>query len=443
MSMKDGLFEFGGRILKELERRGAEEVIVLPANMDILMVRFSNNQVTVVQSWSVTDASALAKFAGRRIISSFEDLSEGSITRTADRMAKEAAFVRESEVAPPLPAVRYADRTLLEGTTDGDAAARGAEEAIDAALREGAERAAGIFTVGVRRYALLSSSGSEGYDERSSFELNVRAFRGDASGQGLSCGTRISDVRAEEAGSEAGRIVRAGAGDPIPWLEGRRDVLLGPIVCANLIERLGGSCSAFSVEAGTSCLADRLGTKVLSDLVTVYDDGSDERSLSARSFDDEGTPTRRNRLFSRGVLETYLHNSSTARRFKTETTGNAGWVAPSPWSLVVEGGSLPFDEALEELGSGVYVVSNWYTRFQNYRTGDFSTICRDGVFLVEGGEIRGPLRGVRISDNLLRMFQSVKAVCRERGWVKWWEVRTPVFLPAMIIGGVTLTKAQQ
>ena len=177
--------------------------------------------------------------------------------------------------------------------------------------------------------------------------------------------------------------------------------------------------------------------------LTMVDDGPGDEGLGTRVFDAEGVPTKRTVLLDKGTLKTYLHNSKTARKFNTQSTGNAGWIDPSPWNLVVDGGTLSFGEALRELGNGIYMVSNWYTRFQNYSTGDFSTICRDGTFLVEKGEITGALKGVRVSDNLLRMFSSVKAMCRDRKWVRWWEVRIPTLLPAMIISDVTLTKAQE
>jgi PmbA protein len=191
-----------------------------------------------------------------------------------------------------------------------------------------------------------------------------------------------------------------------------------------------------------SSLASRLGQKVISGEISMTDDGASEDALNSRSFDDEGTPTKPNVLVDRGVLISYLHNSTTAKRFNVSSTGNAGWIRPSAWSLVVGGGDFGFDELLEELKNGVFMVSNWYTRFQNYSTGDFSTISRDGAFLVKEGEVVGAIKGVRISDNLIRLFSAVDRVGSEREWIKWWEVRTPIKMPALISRQVTLTSAQ-
>ncbi|RZN56002.1 MAG: hypothetical protein DSO09_00280 [Candidatus Methanomethylicota archaeon] len=97
---------------------------------------------------------------------------------------------------------------------------------------------------------------------------------------------------------------------------------------------------------------------------------------------------------------------------------------------------------MDLLKDGIYVTSNWYTRFQNYRTGDFSTLCRDNTFLIENGEIKGAIKGVRISDNLLRIFNSIDYLFKERKWIKWWEVSIPTLISSMILNNVYITKAQ-
>jgi PmbA protein len=440
--MKDKLLGIGERIIKEMRKRGADEAIVLPVHRERMMVRFSNNKVTVVQNWSMISADLLSIFGRRRLITRFEDISEDALNNTIGRIVKEAALVPEAKEIAPLPAGRkFPDRRERE-KIDADAINENVSLAINAATREGAERVSGVFTADVRRCGLMGSNGAEGYDERASFDLNVRAFGDGVSGQGLTCGTKMKVLTAEEAGREAGAIVRYGK-NASKWAEGKHNVLFGPIIGANLLESVGDACSAFNVEAGYSCLAGRLGQSVVSEYLTMVDDGPGDEGLGSRGFDDEGTPTKRTLLLDRGTLRTYLHNSTTARRFKTQSTGNAGWISSSPWNLIVDGGTLSFEEALKELGNGVYMVSNWYTRFQNYSTGDFSTICRDGTFLVEDGEIKGALKGVRVSDNLLRVFGSVRGICKERRWIRWWEVRIPTLLPAMIISDVTLTKAQE
>ncbi len=438
--MKERLFEIGDRVLKGFLSMGADQAIVIPSHVDRIMVRFSNNKTTVVQNWSMMGIDALAVFGKKKIITRLEDLSEDGIRRGLERAIKSAPMVADSETITEVEGTKFPDRRCAQAI-EPDRIGGCISSCVGAAIREGGERSAGIFNAEVRKVAILTSSGGEGYDERAAFELNVRAFAGEGSGQGLSCATEMRALDAEGAGRRAGMIARMSR-ENVNWSEGSYEVIFGPIIFANLIERIGDASSAFSVEAGVSFLAGKVGERVAPETLTIEDDGSDPNGLNSRTFDDEGVAVRKTAIVQGGRMASYLHNKSTAKRFGTCSTGNAGWVAPSPWNLKVLPGEMNMDEMIRDLRRGVYVVSNWYTRFQNYATGDFSTICRDGTFLIEDGEVKGALRGVRISDNMLRILGSIRQVSSDRSWVHWWEVRTPSLVPAVLASGVMLTKAQ-
>ena len=154
-------------------------------------------------------------------------------------------------------------------------------------------------------------------------------------------------------------------------------------------------------------------------------------------------PTRSTPIIKDGVLRGYLHNLTTARKWKTSTTGNAGFVAPHAWNLEVGGGDASYGEMVKEMKRGIILTSNWYTRFKNYRTGEFSTVPRDGAYLVERGRVARPLKGMRLSDDLLRMFSSVKMLSRDREWVEWWDVSTPTLCPWVLVEGAKITRAYE
>jgi len=198
--------------------------------------------------------------------------------------------------------------------------------------------------------------------------------------------------------------------------------------------------SAFSVMIQQSVFVNKLGQKVASDIVTMRDVPA-SYSMANRVFDDEGVPIRENVLIERGVLKTYLHNTSTAKIFKTETTGNAGIVYPGPWNLELDAGNISKEEMLEDIKRGLYLTNTWYTRFQNYATGDFSTIPRDGVFLIEDGEITQSWKDIRISDNALRMINSIVGISKERQHVHWWgEADPPSLSPYILMKNVRITR---
>ena len=332
------------------------------------------------------------------------------------------------------------DRKLEEAE---DLLAGYVEEAVSSAEGAGARRTAGSLEAGVTSHHIMSSTGTVGGDTSSKVLLNIRAFTDrDASGHGLSCSATVRGFKPGKAGTTAGSHSKRMLNARQLSEEGKGfQVLMSPTVASNLLSLVGDFASAFSVEAGTSYLVDKMGKRVASANLDLTDGGRFDGCLGARTFDDEGQPTRSTVLIKGGVLKSYLHNLSTAKRFKAKTTGNAGLIEPGPWNLEVGAGDSGYEEMVREMKHGLILTSNWYTRFKNYRTAEFSTVPRDGTYLVEGGEVRAPIKGIRISDSLERMFSSIMLLSKEREWVQWWEVDTPTLVPWVLVDGVTVTRA--
>ena len=99
------------------------------------------------------------------------------------------------------------------------------------------------------------------------------------------------------------------------------------------------------------------------------------------------------------------------------------------------------EDMLEGLENGLLINNAWYTRFQDYRNGVFSTVPRDGVFLIKDGEIQGALSGIRISDSVMDILKNVTASSRERKRVKWWEEISASTMPYAMVDGINISKA--
>lgn len=93
----------------------------------------------------------------------------------------------------------------------------------------------------------------------------------ETSGMGITCGTTLKDFNPEKAGEEAGRLAKMSA-NATSGKSGRYEVVLTRPAAAVLFDIVAGMDSAFSVDAGISCLAEKLGRKVAFDGLTVYDD---------------------------------------------------------------------------------------------------------------------------------------------------------------------------
>jgi PmbA protein len=317
-------------------------------------------------------------------------------------------------------------------------------EAIDAAEKAVGSRveSGGILFTKFEDVYLVSSEGSLGVDSRSAIELSIRAFsEKEASGHGVECSSTLKDFKPSKAGKKAGEIAKL-AKNPKIGEEGTYDVVFDPLIFGSSLAVWSSMASAFNVLIQFSIFVGKLGQKVAPKFVTLKDNPA-SYSLANRVFDDEGVPTRENAIIDHGVLKTYLHNTSTAKMFKTETTGNAGLVSPNAWNVEMEPGDMSKDELFGQVKHGLYLTNTWYTRFQNYAKGDFSTIPRDGIFLINNGGIKQSLKDLRISDNALSMLNNIVALSKERQHVHWWgEADPPSLSPYALIKDVHMTKSK-
>jgi PmbA protein len=435
---------FGVKVAKRL---GADESILISVNSNERMARFANSSVTVTKNVDESGQVVYLAKGGRRIIGSSSNPQKASLERFIELLYKSMMSLPKDAGYVPLPSKGRAYKTKpsydkklekAEGLLSGYV-----QEAIEAAESAGARRTAGSLEAGVTTHHMMSSTGTIGSDTSSKILLNIRAFTDkEASGHGLSCAAMVRDFHPEVAGARAGAHSKRMRNARQLSEEGKTyQVLMSPTVASNLLGLVGEFASAFLVESGTSYLADKLGKKVASESLGLTDIGRGDGSLQPRTFDDEGQPTQSTKLIEGGVLKSYLHNLSTAKRFKTKSTGNAGLIEPGPWNLEVAPGDSGYDEMVKEMKRGLVLTSNWYTRFKNYRKGEFSTVPRDGTYLVESGEVKAPIKGIRITDSLERMFSSIRLLSKEREWVQWWEVDTPTLCPWVLVDGVTVTKA--
>jgi PmbA protein len=434
-------------VIRACKGQGASDVVVSVGQSEGMMVRFSNNEITVVDALMDSTVSIFVNDNGRRAGASAADLSKKGLEAAARKVVEMARKAPSISVYAPLPKgpFRY-DPELLDGDkvpSDPETLVSYAEEAIEAARKEGAERVAGSLTADNGKLTMQTSGGAFGTAKRAGLELSMRAFCSEsASGHAVSVAGKESDFAPARAGAEAGRLAKTSL-EPADGEPGEYETVLGPLVFADLVNQVGRSASAFNVDAGFSFLAGKIGQRVASEAVTVIDDPTLKGSYGAMPFDAEGLPTRLNLIIEEGKLKGYLHNTTTAEKAGAVSTANAGLVAPRPFNLVVGEGRKTLPDLISSVHRGIYVTNNWYLRYQNYGTGDFSTIPRDAMFLIEDGELVRPIKELRISDNLPGILSLVTKVSKERTWVRWWEVEVPTLCPSALVEKVRFTKSKR
>ncbi|MBI2664629.1 TldD/PmbA family protein [Candidatus Woesearchaeota archaeon] len=433
-------------LLDKFVKAGAGDVIISMVSEDASQIKFANSKIATTQSWAAEKAEVFVEVKKRLVSTTIRDLSEKAVYDAIQRIMKFANASTPNEDYRGIADGPFKYKEIPE-TYDSkivqlaDRSVDMTEEAINAAAENGAARAAGVLESSVSSRYILTTNNAEAEDKATRAYFSIRAFADkNASGHKV-CNSRIlSKFKPAEAAESAAETAKLAA-NPANGAEGKYDVLFEPLPFSNLLQQLGEAASIFNVESHLSCLAGKLGKRVAAESVTVSDNGTLANGFNSTKFDAEGVPTQKNTLIQDGVLKTYLHNTSTARKHNTKTTANAGLVSPAAFNIVLDKGKLNKEEIISNMKKGLIVTNVWYTRFQNYDTGDFSTIPRDGMFYVENGKIAGAVKELRISDNLLGIMRNVAAIGSEQEHVFGWEVELPVITPPVLVKDVHLTKS--
>jgi TldD protein len=218
-----------------------------------------------------------------------------------------------------------------------------------------------------------------------------------------------------EAGERAVRLLGA-RGAP----GGRFQVVLDPRLTGVFFhEALGHAVEADHVLQGESILEGKLGERIGSELVTLYDDPTLEGAFGYYPYDSEGTPARRKTLLEGGVLRSYLHSRETASLLGQEETGNARAQGCNHMPIVrmsntyLQPKDLSFQEIVEEIKEGIYLVGSRGGEVDPAR-GVFQFSAEEG-FLIEKGRVTAPLRDVSLSGETLDILQKIDAVGEDFG----------------------------
>jgi len=211
-------------------------------------------------------------------------------------------------------------------------------------------------------------------------------------------------------------------------------VIFDPETAAELIGSLSACVSGYAVYKGASFLAGKLGQPVAASSVTVLDNGVIPSALGSRPFDGEGLPTRKTTVIKKGVLESYLLDSYSARKLGLQSTGNAVRSVGDVPSVshtnfyLVPGTNSP-EEILRSVKRGLYVVETIGFGV-NHVTGDYS---RGAVGLwIENGELTYPVEEITIAGNLKEIFMDIEMVGNDL------ELRGTIAAPTIKISKMTV-----
>jgi len=398
--------------------------------MDIrsYLTRFTGNAVH--QNVGSRDTSLWIRvLEGRRVgTCSTNLLTAGGVERALKQALEIARHQKplESDLILPGPA-HYRPVDTWREPTARCSPARRAE--MIAPLFQAAEgkgtRLAGALRTEEAVLAVLNHRGVDAYQAFASSEANLLATAGDALGYAYQ---RQRDVNAldlaalEERASGKALASR----EPRDLPAGRYDVVLEPAAVATLFTWLAFiSFGAKSVEQGTSFLAGREGEPVMGEQVTIYDDGLEDPE-TATPFDVEGVPRGRVMLVHKGKAGKPVLDTFYAGRLGGVSTGHSSGPTgePLPLNLTMEGGEGSVEDLVRGMKRGLLVTRFHYVNgLLEPRKARMTGMTKDGTFLVENGEIVGPVQNLRFTESITEAFSRITGLSADRerhaSWMTW------------------------
>jgi PmbA protein len=260
------------------------------------------------------------------------------------------------------------------------------------------------------RYFMVTSGGFVGAHQASSFAVYASAIAGDENGMergGDGRSTRWQEdlPSPAEIGTEAGQraVQRLGARK----IDSRTaPVIFEDRVAMSLIGPLVGAVAGPAIARGVSFLKGKLGEQLFSPSIDIVDEPHRVRGLGSQPFDDEGVANHDTAIIDKGVLTTWLLNTSSARQLGLQTTGHASRGLASPpgvgtTNLTVKPGERDLKGLMADAKEGLLVTSMFGPSLNN-NTGDWST----GVsgFWFENGELAYPVTEITVAGNLIDIY---------------------------------------
>ena len=391
---------------------------------DASLTRFANNEI----HQNVAERSAAVSVrvgVGRRWgTASTNDLSDGGVQKAVAQASEIAQALPDSDRYLPLlaPATTPSVGSYDIDTAEYGPMQRAAEvrtitgKAADAGLT-----AAGAFRTSAHGTAVANSEGLFVYHAGTTADLMAVVMDDDASGHAGQLSTRVGDIDAEAVADEAAAKAIAGRA-PRSLPPGDYEVVLEEFAVSDMLDFLGYvGFGGLAVEERRSFMSGRLGEAVMGPNVSIWDDPLDDAGIP-RPFDSEGAPARRTDLVRDGAAASPVHDRFTAAKAGTETTGHAlpahYSMGPIPRNMFLAPGGASRGDLVTSVRRGLLITRFWYTRVVHPLTVHMTGMTRDGVFLIEDGEVAGPVRDLRFTESYLEALNRVDAIAAETKLVR-------------------------
>jgi predicted Zn-dependent protease len=397
------------------------EVEVAVDRSRLALTRFANSVIHQNVADDTTSVRIRMHLDGRTASGSSTLTGEAGLAALATRTVD---AVRVAPFDPGWPGV--APRAVPGPVAAVDpATADATAEARASLVRSFVDAAGGLEAAGYCRTshwtgAFVNSLGQELTGESAEASMDGIARQAGVDGVARLASSRLADIDGGVLGARAAAKVQAGA-DPVELPPGHYEVVLEPAAVADLLQNLAVWCFSGKALNERRSFAE-LDAAQFDARVTLVDDPL----IAGDGYDTEGTPHQRLVLVDEGTTVAVCHDRRTATEAGTTSTGNATGAAS--WGafplhlqlLAAPGGDgaaavTEVDGPVADMGvaalvasvtRGVLVTDFWYTRVLDPKTLAITGLTRNGVWLIEDGEVTQPLRNFRFTQSYSQALEA-------------------------------------
>lgn len=254
----------------------------------------------------------------------------------------------------------------------------------------------------------------------------------------------------ERTASEAARVALLQL-SALPAPSGTFTVVLSSKAGGTMVhEACGHGFEADFIEKGLSVYAGKIGQKVASDLVTVFDDGTMPRKRGTNRIDDEGVPVSKTVLIEGGILRGYLHSLRTARKMGMAPTGNGRRESyrflpiPRMRNTCIAPGATPPEQIIASVRDGIFVADIGGGEV-DIVTGNFVFHCVE-AYIIRDGTLGEAIRDATLTGRGPDVLSSIDMVGSDLGFgvgtcgkdgqnVPVSDAQPTIRIPAIVVGG--------
>jgi predicted Zn-dependent protease len=449
---------------RALEASTADGCVVIANDTATTNLRWANNTLTTNGATQTVDVTVFSTVNGA------DGVQAASASRNVTDLDTLMSLIKESEANARGSAVADDAADLIGGDSakDWDEAA---EDAPIAAFTDIAEWLGDIFgrardaDQGRYGYAehsvatayLGSSTGLRRRHAQPAVRLELTGRTSDGARSAWSGQATSEIAQLDLAAVEADVAKRLGWGERQVALDaGRYETILPPSAVADLMIYAYWSSGALDAHEGQSVYSapgnsTRVGER-LSDLpITLRSDpamkgqlavpfvatGSSSRMSSAF---DNGAPVEATDWISEGTLSALIQT-----RYSANLTGLPFTPYGDNLELVSRDGAGSVDELVAATARGLLLTCLWYIREVDPQTLLLTGLTRDGVFLVENGEVTAAVNNFRFNESPVGILKRVREVGRTDDTLgrEFGDYFTRSRMPALRVGDFNMSSVSQ